>query len=313
MVAQSCSGLGNGYHVNRNNCQKYFYCINGIITNYDCSTSSAGWAKNFFCGTPEETKAIVKSSTIKSIQNPNLTWKNQCAVIGVEGWFADSSTCNRYFMCYKQNGNIAQTVMNITGMCASSEFVKSCNRGHNADIIPSNPGVLCTNKNDGYYAVINNCNKYYYCSDERAFVYNCSTALDGWAKQFFCGNVNVKSSIINSPTIRSIQFDSGVYQNQCSNKGWMSDAANCNLYFKCYESNSTLKQTKIDITDICKTSDYVQKCRKVTVTLASTTGSGSTTTTRTSVASTTIPSTTVASSTTTPNTPAPTTSDGSFF
>lgn len=188
-------------------------------------------------------------------------------------------------------------------MCSSSEYVKSCNRGHNAVGIPSNPNLLCANKMDGYYAVTNSCNQYYYCGQNKAFVYNCSTALNGWAKQFFCGNSDEKATIISSPTVRSIQLNTGRYQNQCSNEGWMSDSANCNLYFRCYyNNNGILSQTKIDITGICETSDYVQKCRKtagVTNASSSTTSStGSSTTVSSSTGSSTTGSSTTGSSTT---------------
>lgn len=200
-----------------------------------------------------------------------------------------------------ENGEIRQTVMDITGICRSSEFVKSCNRGG----IPSNPNVLCANKLNGYYAVSNNCNKYYYCNMKRAYVFSCSTAYDGWAKQFFCENNNVKTSIMNSPKVNVVRLNSGVYKNQCSNVGWMSDSDNCNLFFKCYRNNGALSQTKFDTSDICRSSVYVKNCNNAIGGTVNTTSPVTATPDRTTITSTT--STTNVDETTNPNTSDPVT------
>lgn len=259
IYGQSCPAANRGYFVHPTNCQKYYYCDNGKITNYDCSTANAGWAKEFYCSTPEKTKAIVSSLSVKAVQNPNGSFKNLCTVISAEGWLADSEDCNRYFRCYRENGEYKQLKMDVTGMCKTSEYVKSCSRQK-----PIPNAQLCPNKPDGYYAHPRNCNKYFYCSNNKEYVYDCATSRAGFAKDFFCSSSADKQKIMASPTVRSVRFTSGLYKNQCTTEGWLADSANCYMYFRCWPNNGQLSQTKFDITEMCDTSDYVKNCQRTT-------------------------------------------------
>lgn len=56
---------------------------------------------------------------------------------------------------------------------------------------------------------------------------------------------------------------SGAYANQCTQVGWLADANNCDLYFKCYTDNyGELAQTTFNLSDICSCSLYVRNCSK---------------------------------------------------
>ncbi|KAL5283649.1 CHIA.2 family protein [Megaselia abdita] len=257
--AQSCANKNNGYYAHPSDCNKYYFCKGRLLTMYDCSTSRAGWAKEFFCSTDAVKKNIIKSVAVKSVKQPNGSYRNLCATVSAEGWLADSASCNLYFRCWKENNVYKQTRFDISAMCATSIYKTSCTKTGTGNLGNAN---LCANKIDGYYANPNNCNKYYYCSKKKVYSYDCTTAKSGFAKDFFCTQDTAKQAIIGSTTVKGTKLPSGNFRNQCSAEGWLADSHNCNQYYRCWSGTSGISQTSFDVTDICATSLYATACKR---------------------------------------------------
>uniref|UniRef100_T1GYD6 Uncharacterized protein n=1 Tax=Megaselia scalaris TaxID=36166 RepID=T1GYD6_MEGSC len=64
-----------------------------------------------------------------------------CPSLGREGWLRDIDNCNRYFRCYRENNQLIQLKMDVTGICQNSPYAGSCSAAG-----------FCSNKQTGYYA-----------------------------------------------------------------------------------------------------------------------------------------------------------------
>lgn len=233
--SNECSESSTGFYQDKtSSCQHYFYCYNGLRTNFKCPAGAVFNGEN----------CVAETSYVCPNSDPNSCDSKE------NGYYKDKSGgCRAYYYC--------SLGKKYTYLCAENEIFDGNKCVVKTQICGRDLGE-CMGKSDGYHQdVISNCRNYHFCLSGGKI-----TTLTCRASNIFNGDSCVSPDHYNCPVRDNTNCIMRKCQKDCKIDGFFADIeSGCRNYHFCIGGKKTVltcKDNYIFNGEICVSNDTHQ-------------------------------------------------------